>query len=143
MLYKCANSNSHMGRWFGFAQAKASPNRRQLSELWKGGFPLAGTEIVLVKAVGDDQLLATELVGLAGCRGAEVGDHCAVWVVGDGLFDGAGGAVDHGAVVAEVVLSVVVECRVRNQYTFIYSSHESGYLRLISLRACSGISVSR
>ena len=54
--------------------------------------------------IGGDELLSAELVGLAGGRGAEVSDYSAVGVVGDGLLDGAGRAVDDSAVVAEVVI---------------------------------------
>ena len=70
---------------------------------------LAGAEVVLVEAVGGDELLAAEFVGLAGRGGAEVGDHGAVGIVRDGLLYGARRAIDDGAVVAEVVLRVVVE----------------------------------
>ena len=39
---------------------------------------MAGAEVILVEAVGGDEFLAAELVGLAGNRGAEVGNDCAV-----------------------------------------------------------------
>ena len=73
---------------------------------------LSGPEVVLMQPVGRDQLLAAEFVGLAGGRGAEI------------------------------VLCVVVEGTSCTQYTFMYSSHVSGYLSFINLIACSGISVS-
>ena len=46
---------------------------------------LSGLEVILVQDVGRDQLLAAEPVGLAGCRGAEVGDHAAVGARGIGV----------------------------------------------------------
>ena len=63
---------------------------------------MAGSEVVLVQAVGGDQLLAAEPVGLArrGNR-AEIGYDAAVGIVCRKLLDGTGRAVDDCAVVAE------------------------------------------
>ena len=43
-----------------------------------GGVVLAGSEVVLVEAVGGEEFLAAELVGLAGGGCAEGGDYCTV-----------------------------------------------------------------
>ena len=84
-------------------------HRIRLGEAGDCRVVLSCSEVVFVEAVGCDELLASEFVGLAGRGNAEVGDHGAVGVVCHCLLYGSRRAVDDGAVVAEVVLRVVVE----------------------------------
>ena len=58
--------------------AAADIHRVNSGEGGDGGVILAGAEVVFVEAVGGEQFLAAELVGLAGGGCAEVGDYCAV-----------------------------------------------------------------
>ena len=73
------------------------------------GVVIASTEIVLVEAVGGDQLLASELVGLFGRIRAEVGDDRSVGIVRDSLLQQSCRAFDDCEVVVEVVLGVVMK----------------------------------